>query len=78
MSKTKTLSARLTDEEVEREIARLRKSPLVELSQKEYAIRTKRRQYLYTLRWHEKNGRRLQEMGWTPDMAEDEEPIDCL
>ncbi len=78
MSTTKTLSGRLTDEEVEREIARLRKSPLVELSQKEYAIRTRRRQYLYTLRWHEKNGKRLQDMGWTPDMADEDAPIDCL
>lgn len=55
----------LTDEEVEREIERLTKSPYVDLARKEQRIRYKRRQYLYQLRQFEKRGVELAEAGIT-------------
>lgn len=63
----------ITDEEVEQEIERLRRSPFVKLAKQEEAIRYARRNLLYNLRNREKQGRRLHDMGWTPDMAEDSE-----
>ena len=60
----------LTDEEVEQEIDRLRKSPLVKLAKKEEAIRMRRRQYLYTLRGYEKKGKELSEAGMTIELLE--------
>ena len=68
--------SKLTDEDVEQEIKRLQKSPYVKLSRAEYAIRERRRQYLYNLRWHDVNGRRLAENGWSLDMADLEESGD--
>lgn len=58
----------LTDEQVEKEIERLTKSPLVKLAKKEQRIRYKRRQYLYQLRNFEKRGRELQKAGITMDI----------
>lgn len=66
-------TSKLTDEDVEQEIKKLQKSPYVKLSRAEYVIREKRRQYLYSLRWHEKNGRRLSENGWSLEMADTED-----
>lgn len=60
----------LTDEEVEQEIDRLRKSPLVKLAKKEETIRMRRRQYLYTLRGYEKKGKELSEAGMTIELLE--------
>ena len=65
MSKTN-----LTDVEVEAEIARLRNSPLVKLSQKEERLRYRRRQYLYKLRVHERHGKELQASGVTMEMLD--------
>lgn len=65
----------LTDEEVEREIERLQKSPYVELSRKEQRIRYRRRQYLYQLRQFEKRGIELAEAGITLDTLEAAEGI---
>lgn len=62
----------MTDEEVEFEIERLRKSEYVKLARQEENIRNARRNLLYNLRSLEKKGRRLYEMGWTPDMAEED------
>lgn len=56
-----------TDEEVEEEIARLLKSPLVKLAKKEQEARYRRRQYMYQLRWMEKRGRQLEAEGMTMD-----------
>lgn len=64
---------RLSDEEVEREIERLQHSDLVKLARQEANIRNARRNLLYQLRSLEKKGRRLYEMGWTPEMAEETE-----
>lgn len=60
----------LTDEEVEREIERLQKSPLVKLAKKDELIRYRRRQYLYKLRGYEKKGKELQKAGVTMEMLE--------
>ena len=55
----------LTDDEVEREIEKLRESEFVKLARKEERIRVQRRQYLYTLRQYEKKGKALAEAGIT-------------
>jgi hypothetical protein len=53
----------LSDEQVEQEIERLTKSPLVALARREQRLRYKRRQYLYQLRDLEKKGKALQAAG---------------
>lgn len=58
----------LTDEQVENEIERLKKSPLVALARKEQRIRYKRRQLLYQLRDLEKKGTALQKAGITMEV----------
>lgn len=58
----------LTDEEVEEEIKRLNNSKAVKLSKLEQKMKYKRRQLLYTLRWHEKHGKELQDAGITEEM----------
>ena len=60
----------LTDEQVEKEIARLSESEFVKLAKKEESIRYKRRQYLYCLRSYEKKGQELAESGITMEMLE--------
>lgn len=52
----------LTDEQVEREIERLTKSPHVALARYEQRVKY-RRQYLYTLRDLEKKGKALEKAG---------------
>lgn len=58
----------LTDSQVEQEIERLLKSPLVKLAKKEQQIRYRRRQYLYQLRNLEKKGKELQSAGITMEI----------
>lgn len=60
----------LTDEQVEAEIERLKKSDFVKLAKKEEQIRCRRRQYLYCLRQYEKKGKELAEAGITIEMLE--------
>lgn len=60
----------LTDEAVEREIARLTESDLVKLARKELRLKYKRRQALYQLRNLEKRGRMLAEAGITLENLE--------
>lgn len=55
----------LTDEQVELEIERLSKSPLVKLARKEQRLKNARRQNLYTLRYLEKRGQELKDSGIT-------------
>ena len=55
----------LTDEQVELEIERLSKSPLVMLARKEQRLKNARRQALYTLRYLEKRGQELTDRGIT-------------
>lgn len=60
----------LTDEQVEQEIERLKKSPYVKLAKKEEQIRYRRRQYLYGLRNYEKKGKELAKAGMTIEILE--------
>ena len=60
----------LTDEQVEKEIERLRESEHVKLAKKEIRIKYKRRQYLYQLRNMEKRGKELAEAGITLEMLD--------
>lgn len=55
----------LTDEAVEREIARLSTTDAVKLARRELRLKYKRRQQLYTLRALEKRGNELAEAGIT-------------
>jgi hypothetical protein len=57
----------LTDEQVEKEIQRLKASPQVKLAEKERRLREKRRMYLYGLRQLEKRGRELEAQGITAE-----------
>lgn len=61
----------LTDEQVEMEIARLRKSDAVKLAQKEQQIKLRRRKQMYDLRWFEKRGKQLAAMGVTMENIEE-------
>ena len=58
----------ITDEQVENEIQRLKKSEYVKLAKEEQRIRYRRRQYLYCLRQYEKKGKDLAESGITIEM----------
>lgn len=58
----------LTDEQVEKEIERLRESEYVALARKEQRIRYQRRQVLYSLRNLEKRGRELAQAGITMEI----------
>ena len=58
----------LTDEQVEQEIERLTKSPMVALARREQRLRYKRRQYLYQLRDLEKKGKALEKAGITMEV----------
>lgn len=72
MSKKKDINSNwLTDEEVEKEIEVLTKSPHVKLARKELRLRYKRRQKLYQLRNLEKRGKHLEAEGITLESIED-------
>ena len=58
----------LTDEQVEQEIERLTKSPLVALARREQRLRYRKRQYLYQLRDLEKKGAALMKAGITMEV----------
>lgn len=60
----------LTDDQVEREIARLLESPHVKLAKREEQIRQRRRRYMYDLRYLEKKGRKLEAEGVTLESLE--------
>jgi hypothetical protein len=64
------MKEKLTDEQVEREIERLRESPHVKLAKKDEAIRYRRRQILYNLRAYEKKGKELAKAGITIEILE--------
>ena len=63
----------MSDEQVEQEIERLKKSEFVALAKKEESIRYKRRQCMYQLRCYEKKGRELARAGITIEMLEKQE-----
>lgn len=60
----------LTDEQVEREIEKLKESPHVKLAKKDEMIRYRRRQYLYKLRGYEKRGKELAKAGITMEILQ--------
>lgn len=60
----------LTDEQVEKEIENLKKSPYVKLAKKDQQVKYRRRQYLYGLRQLEKKGIELSNAGVTIEMLE--------
>ena len=60
----------VTDEQVEKEIERMKQTPEVKLAKKDEQIRYRRRQYLYCLRQYEKKGKALMEAGITMEMLE--------
>ena len=70
----------LTDEQVEREIEMLQRSPYVALANKERRVRNRRRMYLYGLRQLEKKGKELERAGITmeslDEMGSEDYPVD--
>lgn len=60
----------LTDEQMAMEIEQLKSSDFVKLAQKEIYVKSKRRKYLYQLRWLEKRGKELAAQGVTLDSME--------
>lgn len=61
----------VTDEQVEQEIERLRKSEYVALARKEYRMRYQRRQVMYNLRNLEKKGKELAASGITHELLDE-------
>lgn len=59
------MKPKLTDEDVEREIAELQDSEEVKLARAEIRIKYRRRQYLYQLRGYARRGRELLAQGYT-------------
>lgn len=55
----------LTDEQIEAEIERLKNSEAVKLAKKEQQYKNRRRQYMYVLRWYERRGEQLLELGYS-------------
>lgn len=61
----------IPDDQLEQEIARLKQSKYVKLAGKEQSLKIdKRRKALAQLRWREKRGRQLAEMGITMENME--------
>ncbi len=67
----------LTDEEVEKEIERLKTDPMVKLAMKARRIKLRRRRYMYDLQLLEKQGRQLSEAGYTFDNLDRLDPRYC-
>lgn len=67
---TKRCEKWLTDEEVEREIERLKESEAVKLARKKMRLEYRQRQKLYTLRDLEKKGKALMAAGITSEMLD--------
>lgn len=65
------MANKMTNEQVEREIARLQASPYVKLAMREKEIRAMRRQMMYELRALEKKGRELEAEGITLDVLQE-------
>jgi hypothetical protein len=62
----------LTDEQVAREVERLKQSDFVKLAQKEIRLKNKQRKWLYQLRWLEKHGKQLAKDGITMENIEEQ------
>ena len=66
----------LTDDQVEREIERLKNSDYVALAKAEERKRYRRRQYMYCLRSMEKRGMELAKCGYNLENIEIDEDMD--
>lgn len=62
---------KISDAEVELEIAALLEDPMVKLAKKDARIKYRRRQYLYTLRSYKKKGEELAKAGITMEILDD-------
>jgi len=60
----------MTDESFKAEVERLKASDSVKLARAEQRIKSRRKQYLYQLRWLEKRGKQLAAQGYTVDNLE--------
>lgn len=60
-----------TDDQIERELHELKRSPYVALARREQRLKYKQRQQLYTLRNLEKRGRELAAIGVTVDTIDE-------
>ena len=58
------------DEAYKAEVERLKASEHVKLAQREIQLKTRRRKYLYQLRWLEKHGKELAAKGYTMENIE--------
>ena len=65
MEKERTVTTNESDAAIEAEIAHLRADEYVRLAKRYEYARTRRKQYLYQLRWYEKRGLQLMENGVT-------------
>jgi hypothetical protein len=70
MKETKKKDYGLTDEEVEKEIERLRNSEDVALARRKQRLDYRRRQFLYQLRDLEKKGKALRKAGITREVLD--------
>ena len=57
----------MTDKQIETEIKRLQSSEAVKLAKKYENYKNRRRQYMYKLRWFEKQGLKMMDDGITLD-----------
>ena len=67
MEKERTVATHEADAAIEAEIAHLRADEYVRLAKRYEYARTRRKQYLYQLRWYQKKGRELAALGVTMD-----------
>ena len=65
MDKERTVTTSEADAAIEAEIAHLRSDEYVRLAKRYEYARTRRKQYLYQLRWYQKKGRELADLGVT-------------
>ena len=65
MEKERTVTTNEADAAIEAEIAHLRADEYVRLAKRYEYARTRRKQYLYQLRYYQKKGRELADLGVT-------------
>lgn len=71
MEKERTFATNQADSAIEAEIALLRADEYVRLAKRYEYARTRRKQYLYQLRWYQKKGRELAALGVTMDKIDE-------
>lgn len=71
MEKERTVITNQADAAIEAEIALLRSDEYVRLAKRYEYARTRRKQYLYQLRWYQKKGRELSALGVTMEYLDE-------